>query len=75
MRCMNTFLLLIFILVTPLCKAGELPANTWTKAPESEAFKKLSEFSLMISDKRRPKSSNWLFIDKWFEISGYNKRK
>ncbi|MFC1479497.1 hypothetical protein ACFL6F_02770 [Planctomycetota bacterium] len=65
----HTFLLLIFILIAGLARAEELPVNTWVKIPETEEFRDLDEFRLMISSWRRPKGSNWLFINKWFNYS------
>jgi hypothetical protein len=68
MRNASAILLSLALLATPAL-AGELPANTWVKAPETEKFKKLQAFASMISSRRRPRGTNWLFWDKWFHYS------
>ena len=69
MKCKYIFLVLVCILIPFLCRGEDLPANTWVKVPETEKFQKLEEFRIMISSWRRPKGSNWLFINKFFNYS------
>jgi Galactose oxidase, central domain len=63
-----TLSLIISLLFTP-AMAGQLPANTWVKTPATEKFVQLTAFSKMISNRRRPRGTNWLFINKWFNYS------
>jgi hypothetical protein len=68
MRNASALLLSLALLASPAL-AGQLPANTWVKAPTTGKFKKLAALHKMISNRRRPRGTNWLFWSKWFHYS------
>jgi galactose oxidase-like protein len=58
---MRAVALITILTVSAFARAGELPANTWVKAPDTDAVKKLRRFRAMISGAMKPRNTNWLF--------------